>query len=129
VATQFKKAKQVQILDQKYYPVLPEIPTDTILLIIQSNWQKAEREWAAGIIITACIRAGEWKPITSSTFLSLLQNPMFTFGAQGIINEVLAFGEEGILELEEVGDIQYIVPTPQFASVALAETNQFRVTN
>lgn len=129
MATQFTQVDELPVLNQADFPAFPEIPAETTLLIFQSEWRNAEREWAAGIVITACIRAGEWKAVDAPTFMSLLQNPMFTFSAQGIVNAVWAFGEEGLVKMVQVGETQYIVPTPELARIALAETNKLRVTN
>ena len=123
-----KTLDQLPVLEQSTFPQLPEIAEGTTLLIFQSAWNNAEKEWAAGIVVTACIREGEWKPVSAPKFVEMLNNhPMATFGKQNVVNAMWELIGANQLDIVQVGDTQYLIPTPEMANIALANTNKLRV--
>lgn len=117
------------VLSQADFPPLPEVPQDRVLLIFQSDWRNMEKEHAAGVIITACVRAGKWQPVSAVDFGNILMDRHFTFSRNDVINAVWSLADAGFLKVVRFDSKDYIVPDPKLAKVALSDKSKLRYTN
>ena len=99
------------------------------MLIYNSGWRNTEKEWAAGIIITACVRAGEWRPVEKADFVEIfnkhprLVSPYMQNDVADALWKLIGSGE---LDIVQVGDVRYVIPKPKMANIALANLRNLR---
>lgn len=123
-----RQVDQLPELNQNDFPALPEIPEGTTLVPFNSKWANAEKEFAAGIIVTHCIRAHIWKAMDAPAFGDALRrHPMAAMVRQDVVNALWKMIADKQADIVKVGDTQYVIPTPELASIALAESNSLRV--
>lgn len=98
---------------------LPQIPSDKILVVLNTPWNKSEKESVLGIVATAAIREGGWYAVPSDTFLSILHESPWGIGllATNVINAVWDLADEELVEMITVNHVDYIVPTQKFAEM------------
>jgi len=117
------------VLDQNDFPAFPEIPDGKILLCFGTEWQNAEKEFAAGCIVNACILAKKWKPVHGEQFFDRMKaNPMIApFDDQGVAHALWALVDDGYVEVVRFQDANHCVPTPRLANAVLADTRKLRI--
>jgi hypothetical protein len=114
-----RTVESLPVFDQSQYPQIPNIPESHFLMLPSSVWQNAEKEWAIGTLITGCVRAGEWKPIDTKTYVNLINTfPMWP-RKQDIVNAFWWFIENNDLEIVEFEGTQYVIIPPSTAHNAL----------
>jgi hypothetical protein len=94
-----QQVEALPTLDPSDFPALPVIEEGNRLFISQSSWGNREKEMAAALIITACVREGLWMPISAQTFKDLLVHPMLRFNFQSVVNAMWALVLEGLLKI------------------------------
>jgi hypothetical protein len=97
--------------------VLPTLPDESVLVPCESTWQKAEREWALGLMATAAIRHGNWYPIDTQTFIALLEEKKapWSIFPERVVNTIWELVDEGYMDIITVDDCDYILPKQALA--------------
>lgn len=120
-----KVLDQLPEINQDSFPALPEVSEGRYLIPFGSEWNKAEKEYIAGILITAATRAGQWIPVSAQEFRALLtgysgipKSAMVYIGLFDIMWEMNGTD----LDIVQVGDLQYIVPRPILVEISLRAT-------
>ncbi len=108
-------------LNQCDFPALPKIPDGKHLVCFGTKWTNAEMEWAAGCIVTVCIRASQWVPITTVKVLSEMKsNPIIPPPKyEDVVNALRTLIEKGDIGVVRHQGSVYIIPTPGFAYIVL----------
>lgn len=106
------------VLNQGDYPALPVSVTH----VCGTKLGSAEKEAVAGIVLLSCIKAGEWKPVSATEFGRLAAEyvPSKVIGIRWVVNAYWDLIRMGTLKWIKVDDVQYIVPTTEFAYAALS---------
>lgn len=116
-------------LNQNDFPALPEIPEGKALLCFGTSLKNAEKEFAAGCIVNACIEAKKWQPIRGQQFVySMKANPMIaSFVVEGVATALWSLVNDGFIEAVNYQGAIHFIPTPQLAKVFLADTTKLRI--
>lgn len=116
-------------LNQNDFPALPAISDGRTLLSFGTEWQNAEKEFAAGCIVNACLMAKKWRPVHGQQFVDRMKaNPMIApFLVQGVANALWSLVNDGFIEAVNYQGANHFVPTPRLAQAFLADTSKLRV--
>lgn len=117
-------ARKVAVLPEVVIShALPVVEEAFIFMPFNTPSQKVEREVVAGILITACIRARKWEPVSAKTFGTIIGESSFTrYMPQGIINELWGMVNEGYVDLVNDGTGDFIVPMEQLVEFLQSPT-------
>jgi hypothetical protein len=116
-------------LEQSDFLSLPEVREGATLVCCDTEWKNAEKEFAAGCIVTACIRAKQWQPVHAQQFVDcvrehpLIPPPM----AQRVASALWVLVTDGYLEAVRYSGVTHFVPTPRLAHAVLADRRKLRV--
>lgn len=96
---------------------LGELPVTAVrpgnlLMPFETKWRGDERPTVAAAMVTACIRAGKWKPLTEDEFTAVLsQYAAFLANPKGCQQAFEQLVSDGELNLVEHLGVRYCIPT------------------
>lgn len=116
-------------LNQNDFPALPAIPDGKTLLSFGTEWQNAEKEFAAGCIVNACLGLKKWQAVHAQKFVDCMKaNPLIApFVVQGVASALWSLVSDGFIEAVKYQGANHFIPTPRLAQAFLADTNKLRV--
>ncbi len=115
-------------LDQASFPVLPDVPKGKNLIVFNTPWKNAEKEFAAACIVNACIVAGEWQPVHVQQFVDRMEaNPLIApFIIQGVANALWTLVSDGYVEEVRYMEENHFIPTKKLADAVLGDPRYLR---
>lgn len=102
------------VLDQGIFPALPKC---NAIRVADTVFGSAELEFAAAVIITGCMRLGQWAPVSTFLFVEVLEkHPLFALLGRSAFNSTRELEVMGYVSITREGSVDYVVPLPSFAA-------------
>lgn len=105
--------------------VFPALPDGRAVRVAATNLGSGELEFAAAVIITACMQLGQWAPVSLFFFIEVLgKHPLFVLQGHTAFNSVRDLEAMGYVQIVREDNLDYVVPLPTLAAV-ISEDNMF----
>jgi len=116
-------------LNQSDFPALPAVPEGKNLIVFNTPWKNAEKEFAAACIVNACIVAGKWQPVHGEQFIERMEaNPLIApFIIQGVANALWSLVSDGYIEAVNCMKANHFIPTKKLADAVLGNPQYLRI--
>jgi hypothetical protein len=98
--------------------VFPALPKGRAVRVAATKLGSGELEFAAAVIITACMQLGQWAPVSLFFFIEVLgKHPLFPLLGHTAFNSVRDLEAMGYIQIVREDNLDYIVFLPTISAV------------